>query len=168
MTAEELKALQTPLKAQYREHPESARVTMRATATLDPAALACTVTTFNGPVSAGLHPAAGGDGSWACSGDMLLQSLVACAGVTMRAVATALGIELRSGHIMAAGEVDFRGTLGVSRETPVGISAITLAFDLESDASPAQLQKLVELTERYCVILQTLKTPPTINLTRNR
>ncbi len=163
MNSDELRSLQAPLKDRYREAPESALVTMQASAVLDADAIACHLQTHCGAVAAGLHPMAGGDGSWACSGDMLLQSLAACAGVTLRAVATALGITLRSGDVTVEGDVDFRGTLGVSREVPVGFSSIRLRFQLDADASAEQLSKLVELTERYCLILQTLKNPPTIS-----
>ncbi len=160
MNAEELRALQAPIKARYRDEPESARITLRAEGTLDQEAISCHVHTHLGTVDAGLHPAAGGDGTWACSADMLLQSLAACAGVTLRAVATALGLNIRGGTVHAEGDLDFRGTLGVSRQAPVGFSAIRLRFDLDTDATDEQLSRLLDLTERYCVIAQTLKHPP--------
>ncbi len=162
MNADELRALQEPIKAHYRDDPSAARVTFRAEGTLDPSAILCRVETTAGTVASGLHPMAGGDGQSACSGDMLLQSLVACAGVTLRAVATALGVELRGGTIRAEGQLDFRGTLGVRKDVPIGITDIRLLFDLDTDATPEQLQTLLKLTERYCVIYQTLRNPPTI------
>lgn len=166
MIAEELKALQAPLKDRYRNDPESAIRTHKAEGSLGDETITCTVKTWKGPVEAGLHPAAGGDGSWACSGEMLLEALVACAGVTLKAVATAMSIPLRGGKILAEGELDFRGTLGVSKETPVGFKSIRLSFQLDSDAPAEQLDKLVQLTERYCVIYQTLKAPPEIHVAR--
>jgi uncharacterized OsmC-like protein len=162
MTADDLKALQTPLKDRFRSEPRSAMQVHRAEGTLGSDTVTCTVQTWKGSVEAGLHPAAGGDGSWACSGEMLLEALVACAGVTLKAVETAMSIPLRGGRVIAEGELDFRGTLGVNKETPVGFQSIRLAFQLDSDATPHQLDKLVQLTERYCVIYQTLKTPPAI------
>jgi uncharacterized OsmC-like protein len=166
MNAAELRALQAPLKQRYQADPASALVTLTASAALDESAVACRVETGRALVEAGLHPATGGTGSQVCSGDMLLQALVACAGVTLRAVATAIGLELRGGTVRAAGDLDFRGTLGVSREAPVGFRAIRLAFELDSDADAAQLDKLLELTERYCVVLQTLRVPPEIRIAR--
>jgi uncharacterized OsmC-like protein len=165
MNADELRSLQRPVKNQYRERPETARKVLTARGTIEPESLACHVETSLGRAPAGLHPAAGGDGSWVCSGDMLLEALAGCAGVTLAAVATALGIPLRAGRVTVEGEMDFRGTLGVSREAPVGFDRLRLRFDLESDATPEQLQKLVELTERYCVVFQTLKSPPQIAVT---
>lgn len=162
MNAEQLKARQTPIKARYKEDPPSAQVTMRATGTLGTDSITCNVTTPTGVIEAGLHPLAGGEEQWACSGDMLLQSLVACAGVTLKAVATALEIPLRGGKILAEGDMDFRGTLGVSKEVPIGFQRIRLRFELDSDATPEQKQKLLSLTERFCVIYQTLKSPATI------
>ena len=162
MNAEQLRAKQAPLKERYKQDPSSALVTMRARGTVGPEALTCAVKTFAGPVEAGLHPAAGGDGHSACSGDMLLEALVACAGVTLRTVATAMGLTLRGGTIAAEGDADFRGTLGVSKEVPVGLKAVRLHFDLDTDASPEQLASLVKLTERYCVIYQTLKNSPAL------
>lgn len=166
MNADELRGLQAPLKQRYRDQPESAVVTLRAQGTLGDAAVSCWVETGRALVEAGLHPATGGDGSFACSGDMLLEALVACAGVTLRAVATALSLPVRGGTIAAEGELDFRGTLGVAKDAPVGFRAIRLRFDLESDASPEQLAKLIELTERYCVVYQTLRNPPVLDITR--
>ncbi len=168
MKADELRSLQAPLKARYRDQPEAAVVTLKARGTLGEAELSCRVETSGGPVEAGLHPAAGGDGSLACSGDMLLEALVACAGVTLRAVATALSIELESGTITAEGELDFRGTLGVSKEAPVGFRAIRLRFELASKASEVELDKLIHLTERYCVVFQTLRTPPELSVLTRR
>ena len=156
MRGEELRALQAPLKEQYRAQPEAARITLRAEASLD-AGLSCSVETGRQLVKAGLHPATGGTGELACSGDMLLQALAACAGVTLRAVATALDLPVRGGRVTAEGDLDFRGTLGVDREAPVGFSRIRLHVDLEGEASPEQVQKLLSLTERYCVVLQTLR-----------
>jgi uncharacterized OsmC-like protein len=166
MNLEELRAAQAPLKARYKAEPASALVTLRAQGTPDVPAQLCRVETHIGVVAAGLHPATGGDGSAACSADMLLQALVACAGVTLGAVATSMGITLRGGRISAAGEVDFRGTLGVSREAPVGFKNITLSFDLDTDATPESLAKLLELTERYCVVYQTLKHSPELGTAR--
>jgi uncharacterized OsmC-like protein len=160
MNADQLKALQTPVKNRYREDPGSARQTLQATSTLDADRVLCVVNTFNGPVPAGLHSATGGDGRDACSGDMLLQALVGCAGVTLKAVATAMNIAIRSGNVRAEGEMDFRGTLGVSKEIPVGFQTIRLHFDLDTDATAEQLQTLLKLTERYCVVYQTLAKPP--------
>ena len=162
MNAEELKARQTPIKARYKDEPQAAQITMLATGTLGTDNVTCNVTTPAGIIEAGLHPMAGGEEHWACSGEMLLQSLVACAGVTLKAVATALAIPLRGGKVIAEGDMDFRGTLGVSRETPIGFQQIRLRFELDSDATPEQKQKLLSLTERFCVIFQTLRSPATI------
>ena len=157
MDAETLRAVQAPLKDRYRAEPESAIVTLAATGLLDdPAGLSCSVATGSALVKAGLHPATGGDGLLACSGDMLLQALVACAGVTLRAVATATGIAVRGGAVHAEGDLDFRGTLGVDREAPVGFKNIRLTFDLDTDATTEQIATLRKLTERYCVVYQTL------------
>ncbi len=164
MNAEDLRALQAPIKQKYRDTPEAARIPAHAEAILDPAAIACTIAGRTGPVTAGLHPAAGGDGTLACSADMLLEAIVACAGVTLRAVATAMGITIRSGRVIADGIWDARGTLGIDRATPVGLTEITLKFDIDSDADAAKLERLIQTTERYCVILQTLRTPPTVTL----
>jgi uncharacterized OsmC-like protein len=156
MKADELREIQAPFKERYRSEPGAARITLRATGSLDPEGVACSVDVGRALVEAGLHPATGGSGMQACSGDMLLQALAARAGVTLKAVATALGIELASGEVRAEGEIDMRGTLGVDREAPVGFESIRLAFDLQTDAEPAAVAKLLELTERYCVVYQTL------------
>jgi uncharacterized OsmC-like protein len=166
MTAEQLRAAQTPLKTRYREDPTTALVTMRAQGTIGAEKIVCTVGTFTGPVEAGLHPATGGDGHSACSGDMLLEALVACAGVTLRAVATAMGVNLRGGTITAEGDLDFRGTLGVSKDAPVGFKEIRLHYDLDTDAAEERIASLLKLTERYCVIYQTLKSPPLLTCSR--
>jgi uncharacterized OsmC-like protein len=160
MQPTELRALQAPLKARYREEPEAALVTLTARGALGDEAIACKVDTGRALAVAGLHPATGGDGSLLCSGDMLLEALVACAGVTLKAVATALEVPLRGGEVTAEGTLDFRGTLGVARDAPVGFVEIRLRFALDTDAAPAQIEKLLALTERYCVVLQTLRTPP--------
>jgi uncharacterized OsmC-like protein len=157
MDADHLRMLQTPLKDRYRTEPEAALITLRASGRIDdPEGLSCSVETGRALVNAGLHPATGGDGSLVCSGDMLLQALVACAGVTLRAVATSKGIALRGGTVRAEGDLDFRGTLGVDRDAPVGFKNIRLRFDLDSDATPEEIAALQKLTERYCVVLQTL------------
>jgi uncharacterized OsmC-like protein len=160
MNADDLRALQAPLKARYRDDPRAAFRTLQARGTLAPGAITCNVETPRGPLEAGLHPATGGDGTAACSAEMLLESLVACAGVTLRAVATALGIRVRGGTVTAEGDLDFRGTLGVRKETPVGFQEVRLRFALETDAPEEQLAHLLRLTERYCVIYQTLAHPP--------
>ena len=165
MQSEELRALQAPLKDHYRSEPASALITLEARGTLDSLGLTCKVETGKAMVEAGLHPATGGDGLSACSGDMLLEALVACAGVTVRAVSTALGIELTGGTVHAEGDLDFRGTLGVDKQAPVGFKDIRLTFDLDTDASPEQLASLLKLTERYCVIYQTLRQPPPVAVT---
>ena len=163
MKAEELRAVQAPLKQHYREQPEAAMITLSARGNLD-AGIACSVETGRALVRAGLHPATGGDGLLACSGDMLLQALVACAGVTLRAVATALDIPVHGGAVVAEGDLDFRGTLGVSKDTPVGFADIRLRFELDTEATPEQLQNLLKLTERYCVVYQTLRRAPEVTL----
>jgi uncharacterized OsmC-like protein len=163
MNAETLRALQAPLKQKYREDPGAAIVTLRASGEATDA-VSCKVETGRALVEAGLHPATGGDGSLACSGDMLLEALVACAGVTLRAVATAIGVELRRATVTAEGDLDFRGTLGVSKEVPVGFRDIRLRFDLDTDADEAQRASLIRLTERYCVVLQTLRNAPPITI----
>lgn len=155
MRREELIELQAPLKAQYREQPAAAVVTLRAEGTLDPSEVVCSVATGRALVEAGLHPASGGDGLHACSGDMLLQALAACAGVTMRSVATSMQLDV-AGTVRVEGDLDFRGTLGVDKQAPVGFTAIRLIFDLAGDASVEQIETLVRLTQRYCVVLQTL------------
>jgi uncharacterized OsmC-like protein len=156
---ESLRELQTPLKARYREDPAAAVVTLTADGELDGTGVACRVRTATALAEAGLHPATGGDGTQLCSGDMLLEALVACAGVTLRAVATSLGLEA-SGTVHAEGDLDFRGTLGVDKEAPVGFREIRLRFDLDTTASEDEVASLVRLTERYCVVLQTLKSSP--------
>jgi uncharacterized OsmC-like protein len=163
MNLEELRAAQAPLKARYKTDPVAALITLTASGTVDAPAQVCRVETFLGVTQAGLHPATGGDGSKACSGDMLLQALVGCAGVTLGAVATSMGVTVKSGRILAEGELDFRGTLGVSREAPVGFRSIKLRFELDTDAPPETVAKLIELTERYCVVYQTLKHPPELS-----
>jgi uncharacterized OsmC-like protein len=164
MDSAELRALQQPLKDAYREKPEEAVVTLRAYGQLDEQAISCSVATGQALAVAGLHPATGGDGSLACSGDMLLQALVACAGVTLRAVATSLQIELAGGTVTAEGDLDFRGTLAVSKDAPVGFRSIRLSFDLDTDASAEQVQTLIRLTERYCVVYQTLAHPAELSV----
>ena len=162
MNSDELRAVQAPLKARYREHPEDAAVTLRARAKLDDTAVACKVETGQALVTAGLHPATGGDGLAACSGDMLLEALAACAGVTLRAVATALDIPIQGGTVNVEGDLDFRGTLGVTKDQPVGFREIRVRFDLETQAPAEQVSKLLSLTERYCVVYQTLRQPPPV------
>jgi uncharacterized OsmC-like protein len=164
LNAEELRALQAPLKDNYRSNAKAALITLKASGRIGDENISCRVETGKALVEAGLHPGSGGDGSFACSGDMLLEALVACAGVTLKAVATALQVPLRAGTVRAEGDLDFRGTLGVDRQAPVGFSAIRLHFDLDTDAPPEQLDKLIQLTERYCVIYQTLRTPPAITV----
>lgn len=163
MNAQQLRAAQSPLKSRYREDPSTALVTMRAVGRLDPARQACTIETARPGIPVGLHPAAGGDGTEACSGDLLLEALVGCAGVTLGAVATAMGLDVRGGTITATGEVDFRGTLGVSKDVPVGFTDVRIEVALEGSVTPEQAARLLELTERYCVILQTLKQPPRLS-----
>ncbi|HVH79953.1 MAG TPA: OsmC family protein [Stellaceae bacterium] len=160
MDAGSLRELQAPLKARYRDAPDAALVTLRAEGSLGADGIACRVETGRALVEAGLHPATGGSGLQACSGDMLLEALVACAGVTLRAVATALEFRLKGGTVKAEGDLDFRGTLGVDRAAPVGFRAIRLAFALDTDEPQDRLDSLLKLTERYCVVLQTLRTPP--------
>jgi uncharacterized OsmC-like protein len=168
MTADELKALQAPLKAKYKEQPAAALVTLRARAQLAADGVSARVETGKAPVTAGLHPATGGDGSLACSGDMLLEALAACAGVTLRAVATAIGFPMRAGPVSAEGDLDFRGTLGVAKDAPVGFQRIRLRFEIDTDAPDDQLAKLVQLTERYCVVLHTLRGHPDIAVAHAR
>lgn len=155
MNAIELKNLQAPLKQKYREDPLAAFITLKAQGDINEG-ISCSIETGKAIVQAGLHPATGGTGMLACSGDLLLQALVACAGVTLRAVSTAIGIDIRSGSIKAEGDLDFRGTLGVSKEVPVGFKAIRLLFDLETNATNEQMENLAKLTERYCVVYQTI------------
>jgi uncharacterized OsmC-like protein len=163
MNADEIRSLQAPVKEQYRQRPESALVTLRAEGRIG-AGVTCKLDTGKALVEAGLHPATGGDGLGACSGDMLLEALVACAGVTLRAVATALDIQLRDAIIRAEGDLDFRGTLGVAKDVAVGFQKIRLHFDLTTDATGEQLTTLLRLTERYCVVYQTLKHPAKIEI----
>jgi uncharacterized OsmC-like protein len=164
MDRDELRAIQAPLKQQYRENPEAAVITLRAEGKLGEG-VACKVETGRALVEAGLHPATGGSGLQACSGDMLLQALVACAGVTLSAVATALGISLKDAQLRAEGDLDFRGTLGVAKDVPVGFREIRLHVTLDTDATPEEQAKLLELTERYCVVLQTLRAPTVVMTT---
>jgi uncharacterized OsmC-like protein len=163
MKADELRAVQAPLKARYKEEPATALVTLKAQGKVGSEGITCKVETGKGIAEAGLHPASGGDGLALCSGDMLLEALVGCAGVTLRAVATALAIPLRGGTVTAEGDLDFRGTLGVSKDTPVGFQAIRLHFQLDADASAEQLESLLKLTKRYCVIYQTLQQAPDLS-----
>jgi uncharacterized OsmC-like protein len=166
MNAEELRALQAPIKSNYREAPENAVFTLRAKGDLG-AGLTCKVETGRGLAQAGLHPKTGGDGLSLCSGDMLLEALVACAGVTLNAVATALDLKLRDATVYAEGDIDARGTLGVDKNAPVGFREIRLRFDIDSDATPEQLDTLVKLTERYCVVFQTINKRPELKVSRS-
>jgi len=161
MTADELRSSQAPLKARYREHPETALVTLKAEGRVGEN-VTCKIETGKARVEAGLHPATGGDGRSACSADMLLEALIGCAGVTLSAVATALGISLRDARIRAEGDLDFRGTLGVAKDVPIGFTQIRLDFELDTDATEEQLTNLIRLTERYCVVYQTLNHSPNI------
>jgi len=161
---EELRAIQVPLKERYESSPESARITLRAEGTLGEG-VSCSVDTGRAIAEAGLHPASGGDGTLLCSGDMLLEALAACAGVTLRAVTTSLGIPVEGGRVHAEGDLDFRGTMAVDREAPVGFRDIRLRFELETDADEEQLATLLKLTERYCVVFQTLAQPPKLSAT---
>ena len=166
MDAGELRALQAPLKQRYRESADSARILARAVGVLDGPDVSCLVQAWHGgETTAGLHPAAGGTGELACSADMLLEALVACAGVTLKAVATAMGIPMRGGRIVAEGSWDARGTLGVNKAAPVGITDIALRFELETDADAGQVERLIATTERFCVIFQTLRAPPRLSIT---
>ncbi|WP_428534963.1 OsmC family protein [Rhodopila sp.] len=162
MNADELRAIQAPLKQAYRDRPETGRVVSRAEGSLDANDIAVSVDAWHGTVVAGLHKAGGGSGELACSADMLLEALVGCAGVTLRAVATAMGVTVHSGKVIAEGVWDARGTLGVDRATPVGLSEVTVRFEVDCDADAAKLERMIQTTERYCVILQTLKAPPKI------
>jgi uncharacterized OsmC-like protein len=164
MNAERLRALQAPLKARYKEDPSSALVTLRASGRVSQESVTCTLETGMPGVPAGLHPAAGGDGTASCSGDMLLEALVGCAGVTLAAVATSMGIELEAATVTAEGDLDFRGTLGVAKEAPVGFTQIRVKFMLDTKAPAEKVHKLVELTERYCVVFQTLAHSPRIEV----
>jgi uncharacterized OsmC-like protein len=164
MNADELRATQAPLKQLYRDKPEAALVPARAEGSLDPNDIAVVVDAWHGKVTAGLHKAGGGSGELACSADMLLEALVGCAGVTLRAVATAMGVTIRGGKVIAEGLWDARGTLGVDRATPVGLTEIAVRFEVDSDADQAKLERMIQTTERYCVILQTLKNPPKLSM----
>jgi uncharacterized OsmC-like protein len=163
MKSEALRALQAPLKDRYRADATSAQITLRASGRLGEG-ITCKVETGKAAIEAGLHPATGGDGLALCSGDMLLEALVACAGVTLRAVSTALDIDVRGGVVSATGDLDFRGTLGVAKDAPVGFKRIALQFELDTDAKPAQLESLLRLTERYCVVFQTLSQKPELSV----
>jgi uncharacterized OsmC-like protein len=167
MESDELRALQAPIKERYRGEPDAAQITLSASGSLGDG-VSCSVQTGRAIAEAGLHPASGGDGSLLCSGDMLLEALVACAGVTLQAVATSLGIPVSAGRVRAEGDLDFRGTLGVDRDAPVGFSAIRLSFDLDADADEEQLATLEKLTERYCVVYQTLASVPALTTTIDR
>ena len=162
MDADTFRALQAPLKERYKDDPAAAVITLTAEGNLEGDGIACSVQTSKALVEAGLHPATGGDGSQACSGDMLLEALVACAGVTLRAVATAIGVDLRGGMVRAEGDLDFKGTLGVDRNAPVGFRDVRLSFDLDTDADAEQLATLQKLTERYCVVYQTIRNSPPV------
>jgi len=162
MNADELRAIQAPLKQLYRDTPDAARIPARAEGSLDPNDIAIVVDSWHGKVTAGLHKAGGGSGELACSADMLLEALVGCAGVTLRAVATAMGVTIHGGKVIAEGIWDARGTLGVDRATPVGLTEITVTFDVDCDADRTKLERMIQTTEHYCVILQTLKSPPKI------
>ena len=168
MNADELRQLQAPIKAKYREDPVAARQAFQAVGVLHPDRLTCRIETRFATIDAGLHPAAGGNGREACSGDMLLESLVACAGVTFNVVATAMSISFRSATVIVEGEGDFRGTLGISKDVPVGVTDIRLRFEVDSDASDEQLATLLRQTERFCVIYQTLRIPPRLETTLRR
>src|SRR6266404_6292453 len=168
MKGDKLREMQAPLKARYRETPEAALVTLRASGEIGDATLTCKVETGRALAVAGLHPATGGSGLELCSGDMLLEALVACAGVTLKAVATALDIPLKRGVVSAEGDLDFRGTLGVAKDAPVGFARIRLSFDVETDAAQERLEQLLKLTERYCVVYQTIKSGPPIEVRMGR
>jgi uncharacterized OsmC-like protein len=168
MDSTALRALQAPLKDRYRSDPNAAVITLKAEGTLDDQSIACKVETGRALAVAGLHPATGGSGAELCSGDMLLEALVACAGVTLKAVATALEIPLREGRVRAEGDLDFRGTLGVDKEAPVGFRAIRLAFDLDTDAPQDKVDQLIKLTERYCVVFQSLNHKPALTVAAKR
>ena len=168
MDAAGLRALQAPIKERYRAEPKAAFITLKAKGALDDANVACKVETGRALAVAGLHPATGGSGLELCSGDMLLEALVACAGVTLKAVATALEIPLKSGAVLAEGDLDFRGTLGVAKDAPVGFAQIRLRFELVTDAAQEKLDQLLKLTERYCVVYQTIKNGPPVEITLDR
>jgi uncharacterized OsmC-like protein len=166
MKADDLRSLQAPLKQRYRDNPAAAMVTLKASGTVGGAGVSCRVETGRALIEAGLHPATGGSGLQACSGAMLLEALAACAGVTLMAVATALEIPVKSGKVEVEGDLDFRGTLGVIKEVPVGFQRIRLRFDLDTSANAEQLDTLLKLTERYCVVLQTLRSSPELSVRR--
>jgi uncharacterized OsmC-like protein len=168
MDAAALRAMQAPLKESYRSDPDAALVTLRALGSIDESKIACKVETGRALATAGLHPASGGSGAELCSGDMLLEALVACAGVTLKAVATALEMPLKSGKVVAEGDLDFRGTLGVAKDAPVGFREIRLRFELDADAPQDKIDSLIKLTERYCVIFQTLAKPPKLSVSASR
>ena len=168
MDGTELRAMQAPIKERYKSDPGAAMITLKAKGTLDPPGIACKLETGRAIAIAGLHPATGGSGIELCSGDMLLEALVACAGVTVKAVATALDIPLRNGVVWAEGDLDFRGTLGVAKDAPVGFAQIRLRLDLETDAAQDKLDQLLKLTERYCVVYQTIKSGPPVDVAMNR
>jgi uncharacterized OsmC-like protein len=168
MDREQLRAVQAPLKSGYQEEPASAVITLRAEGRLGSEDVSCSVDTGRAMIDAGLHPASGGDGTLACSGDMLLQALVACAGVTLRSVAVNRSIPIEAGTVRAEGELDVRGTMGVDRDAGVGFSSIRLSFELDSSASPEELDRLLETTERYCVVYQTLLNPPVLTISRTQ
>ena len=168
MDAGELRAMQAPIKERYKSDPKTAFITLKAKGTLDDSNIACKVETGRALAIAGLHPATGGSGLELCSGDMLLEALVACAGVTVKAVATALDIPLKSGKVSAEGDLDFRGTLGVAKDAPVGFAQIRLRFDLDTDAAQDKLDQLLKLTERYCVVYQTIKSGPPVDVQMKR
>jgi uncharacterized OsmC-like protein len=168
MDAGELRAMQAPIKERYKSDPKTAFITLKAKGTLDDSNIACKVETGRALAVAGLHPATGGSGLELCSGDMLLEALVACAGVTVKAVATALDIPLKSGNVSAEGDLDFRGTLGVAKDAPVGFAQIRLRFDLDTDAAQDKLDQLLKLTERYCVVYQTIKSGPPVDVQMKR
>lgn len=168
MDADELRAMQAPIKARYKEDPDAAVITLKAKGTLDDANIACKPETGRMLATAGLHPATGGSGMELCSGDMLLEALVACAGVTLKAVATALDISLKSGVVSAEGDLDVRGTLGVAKDAPVGFAGIRLRFDIDSDAPQDKLDQLLKLTERYCVVYQTIRNGPPVDVSLAR
>jgi uncharacterized OsmC-like protein len=163
-----LRAMQAPIKERYKSTPEAALITLKAKGSIDDTNIACKVETGRALAVAGLHPATGGSGLELCSGDMLLEALVACAGVTLKAVATALDIPLKSGVVSAEGDLDFRGTLGVAKDAPVGFAAIRLSFDVDTDAPPEKLEQLLKLTERYCVVYQTIRNGPPVEIAMYR
>lgn len=168
MDAAELRAMQAPIKERYKSDPKAGLITLKAKGSLDDSHIACKVETGRAIATAGLHPATGGSGLELCSGDMLLEALVACAGVTLKAVSTALEISLRAANVAAEGDLDFRGTLGVAKDAPVGFAQIRLRFDVDTDASQEKLDQLLKLTERYCVVYQTIKSGPPVEVTLAR